>query len=95
MNLMVKSKFNPKNVNFNKKPEHKKKGNFKDKMKMKTKGKKCFYCLGDGHFIKDCPKRIYALKNKSKDNCGATLAYNDEANIDEVYVAVNCLPCQE
>lgn len=70
-NLMAKTKTNLKTMNFIKKPGHKKKVNPQDKMKMKTKGKKCYYCLNEGHFIKNCPKRISDFKNQSKDDGGA------------------------
>ncbi|CAA2996849.1 Hypothetical predicted protein [Olea europaea subsp. europaea] len=96
-NLMVKSKPNPnpKMANFNKKPGHKKKVNLKDKMKNKTKGKKYFYCLSEGHFIKDYHKRLNDLKNKSNNDGGAALAYKNEYSIDEVYVVAHSTPSQE
>lgn len=59
---------------------------------MKTKGGKCFYCQEESHFIKESPKRLNDKKNKPKIDVGATLAYNYEANIDEVYVVVNSIP---
>lgn len=39
---MVKSKFNQKNGNSNKKIRYKMKGNFRDKMRSKTEGRKMF-----------------------------------------------------
>lgn len=51
-NLIVKSKFNPKIGNSNKKIGYKEKENFRGKMN----DKKCFYCQ-EGHFIKDLSKR--------------------------------------
>lgn len=46
-------------------------------------------------FFKDCPKRLNNKRNKPKIDSGATLAHNNEANIDEVYATVNYQPSQE
>lgn len=91
---MVKSKFNPQNGNFNKKIGYKMEKS-KDKMKDKAKGKTCFCYQEKCHFIEDCLKRLNDMKNKSKIDEGATLVYKDEADVDEIYVAVNCQPNQE
>jgi hypothetical protein len=93
LNLMVKSKFNPRNNYANKKFGHKKKGNQKDKMKIK--GKNCFYCQEERHFIRDCPKRLSDNRNKFKMDGDAALVCNNETYIDEVYVAVAHQPSQE
>lgn len=91
---MVKSKFNPQNRNFNKKIGYKMEKS-KDKMKDKAKGKTCFCYQEKCHFIKDCLKRLNDMKNKSKIDEGATLVYKDEADVDGIYVAINCQPNQE
>ena len=64
------------------------KNNFrgKSRSKSKTKGRKCYYCHKEGHYIKDCFKKIKDEKNKPQNGNGDLAIVSNESDSGEVLV---------
>ena len=54
----------------------------KSRSKSKTRGKKCYYCQREGHFIKDCFKKKKDDKEKPKSDGDLAIVSNEFDNGD-------------
>ena len=59
----------------------------KSRSKSKTRGKKCYYCQREGHFIKDCFKKKKDDKEKPKSDGDLAVVSNDFENGDVLAVS--------